>query len=223
MILRSILLTTSICALAACGGSGGGDGSGSTFDGVLSDFTSSATLQAGVSETIEYGDFSELEAAGGATYTGETIVYTTIGTLDLDDVEDVDDLPAPDLVGSVSLETSFSGGEGTISGTFDDFIDSDGNSKTGEITIAEGAIFEDDFDGSAGFIGLIDGTLGGSGEGNGRYQGVTAGTFLEGDSLIGAAFGVPISNTTDLDDLEEDELDDFDDLEDGFAMVFVAD
>ena len=218
-MIRSFFISTSILALAACGGSGGG---GSTFDDVLNDFETNPVLTGGADDTVEYAQFSTLSAAGGASYEGDAIVYSEISTLNIDDAEDisVSDLPTPTLAGSVALQTSFSGDEGTLTGSFGDFVDSNGNRKTGTITLSEGEVTED-LDGEAFFAASIDGTLSGSGQGNGRYQGLVFGNFTtEGVGGVGA--GLPITSTSDIDDLTEDDFEDFAES-DAFAIIFAAD
>ncbi|MCK0121011.1 hypothetical protein MWU61_10695 [Loktanella sp. F6476L] len=224
-MIRTFFISTSILALAACGGSGGGGsaGGGSSFDDVLNDFETNPVLTAGLNDSVEYAQFSTLSAAGGASYEGDAIVYSEIGTLNIDEVDDISDLPTPTLAGSVALQTSFSGDEGTLTGSFGDFVDSNGNSKTGTITLSEGEVTED-FEGDAFMAASIDGTLSGSGAGNGRYQGLVFGSFTT-EGVVGVGVGLPITSTTDIDDLTEDDIEELEDFaeSDAFAIIFAAD
>lgn len=219
-MIRTFLISASVLTLAACGGSGGG---GASFDDVLNDFETSPILTAGRTDSVEYTSLTDLTAAGAASYEGEAIIYAEVGTLNIDDVEDVADLPTPTLAGNVALQTSFSGGEGTLTGSFSDFVDSNGNGKTGSISITEGEI-DEDFDGDAILAARIDGTLGGSGDGSGRYQGLVFGSFAN-SGVVGVGAGLPITTTSDIDDLSEDDLEDLADSveSDAFAIIFAAD
>lgn len=220
-MIRAFFLSSSVLALAACGGSSGG---GASFDDVLSDFESNSVLTSGLDDTADYAQFATLVAAGNASYDGEAIVYAQIGTLNIDDVDSIDDLPTPTLVGNVALQTSFDGDEGTLDGSFSDFVDSNGNSKNGSITISDGEVYEDEDDGEAYLAGRLDGTLSGSGAGNGRYQGLVFGSFV-GGGVVGVGAGLPITTTADFANLTEDDIDDLEDNaeSDAFAIVFAAD
>jgi hypothetical protein len=223
-MLRAFFLSSSLIALAACGGSGGG---GTSFDDILSEFEANSIFTSDFDDDDEYLQFSELQAAGGARYEGEAIIYSEISDFDIEDfdiedMEEVEQLLSPTLVGSVALQTSFSGDEGTLTGSFSDFVDSDGNRKSGSITVSDGEVYQDDLDDEANFAGNLDGTLTGSGSGSGRYQGLFAGNFV-GDGVYGTGGGLPLTVTTDIDDFTEGELDDLEDAGDAFVVIFAAD
>ena len=206
MILRSILLATTVLGLAACGGSSNG---GASFDAVLSDFDARLV-------SLDRGDLSSesyaaLSAAGGATYTGGTAIYFDIVDVD---VEKISSLPEPALVGQFSLETSFNGltDIGALNGTMTNFVDRGDNTKSGALTIEDGTIVS--AEGEVLFVALIDGTLAGGGVGSRRYQGVAVGGFVTGGEIFGIGAGGP-TDTLDLENIDALNFDEPD-----YIMVF---
>lgn len=212
MNLKPIFSVVAIAGLAACGGGstgGGGNGGGATFDGVLSDFRSSAVIDEVNSEATEATTVTALSAGGSATYTGTTLLFLAEDFSGLTaepevDLDGLDDLPDPSLVGQVNLMTSFSGANGTVNGGFSNFIDRDGNNKSGSIELDDGEVA--DFFGNAAFVATFDGSLSGSGIGNGSYEGDILGIFTP-DGVVGIG----------AEDIDEDVNDDA-----SFALVFVA-
>lgn len=213
MIFRPIFLASACGLLAACGGgssgSGGGAGGGDTFSDVLSDFRANPVLDEFESDATESVSFVELEAAGSATYTGQSLIYLVDDPENLVPVEDFEiesfaDLPDPSLAGEVTLQTTFSGGEGAVEGTFDNFIDRDGNEKSGELVIVDGE--SGDFFGTAALGGTFEGSLSGAGLGSGDFEGELLGFFTPGGGIVGVG----------VDSLAEDEEDPT------FALVFAA-
>lgn len=227
MILRSILLSTTVLGLAACGGASfdaevvesdpavvEADAEVVESDASFNDFDASLNSFEERLVSLDRGDLSSesyaaLSAAGGATYTGGTAIY-----FDIVDVENISGLPEPALVGQLSLETSFNGltDIGALNGAMTDFVDSDDNAKSGALTIEDGTIVSDE--GEVLFIALIDGTLAGGGVGSRRYQGVAVGGFVTGGEIFGIGAGGP-TDTLDLENIDALNFDEPD-----YIMVF---
>ena len=213
MNLKPIFSVIAIAGLAACGGGttgGGTTGGGATFDGVLSDFRSSGVIDEVSSDATELVTIESLSAGGSATYTGTTLLFLAEDFSELAsepgvDLEGLEDLPDPSLVGQVNLTTSFSGESGTVNGGFSNFIDRNGNNKSGSISLDDGEVA--DFFGTAAFVATFDGALSGAGLGNGSYEGDLLGIFTPDGGVVGIG----------AEDIDEDVNDDA-----SFAIVFVA-
>lgn len=206
MYSKYLFSACAVAGLAACGG--GTTSTGATFDDVLSDFRSSPVLTEVESDTGTPTTFNDLITAGSASYSGTSLLYlqddfaTGSGEVSF---EEIDDLPTPSLAGSVSLNTSFGEGQGFITGSFNDFIDRDGNPKSGALTLSNGEL--GDFFGTAALAANFGGTLSGSGLGSRTYEGDLFGLFTPEGDIVGLG----------SESLEDDINDDA-----SFALVFVA-
>ena len=216
MNLKPLISFVAIAGLAACGGGtvgvggGGGAGGGTTFESVLSDFRTSSVIDEATATDGELITFEALSAGGSASYTGSTLLFLADDFDEISgqpevDIEGIEDLPDPSLVGSVNLTTTFSGDGGTVEGAFTDFIDRDGNTKSGSLTLANGE--SGDFFGTAAFGAEFNGTLTGAGLGSRSYDGELLGFFTPDDGVVGIG----------AESLEDDVNDDA-----SFALIFVA-
>ena len=117
----------------------------------------------------------------------------------------MDDLPTPSLAGEVNLLTTFSGDAGSVEGSFENFVDRDGNVKSGALTLADGEI--GDFFGTSALAATFAGNLSGAGLGSRGYEGELLGFFTPEGGVVGIG----------AESLEDDVNDDA-----SFALVFVA-
>ena len=208
MYLKSVVSVMAVLGVAACGG--GTTGGGASYEDVLSDFRSSPLLELGDAGADEFETAASLAAGGSAEYTGSALIFLTedfgeIASEPEVDLAGVEDLPDPSLIGTVSLSTTFtSADEGTVVGSFANFVDSDGNVKSGSIAVTDGAV--GNFFGVAALGATFNGSLSGPGAGNQEYNGDLLGFFAPGGVIgIGA-------------ESLEDEVND----EASFAIVFAA-
>jgi len=183
MILRAMFLTTVTVSLAACGGSSGG---GASYDELLQDYEN--TINAGFESDAEIATFASLQAAGSATYSGQSAIFLNVDELEaVADVDAPSDLPEPTLLGQINLQTSFGSDAGTISGSMSRFVDSNENAKSGTIDVFDGVIAGDD-DGN-GLVFLFEGDLNGAGAGSRSYQGGAYGAISDDGDLVAAGLG----------------------------------
>lgn len=186
MNLKPLTCIAASVLLAACGGSNGGSSVTEpvSFEAQLSEFRENSVVNAFVDGTDSFVPISTLEAAGGATYSGQAIVLTGANVANIESNSDaLEGETEPTLVGSATLETSFAGGFGSISGSLTGFVDSEDNAKNGEITIEPGIILGTSE--TTVFAASTSGVLSGAGAGNGDYKGELAGFFPADGGLIG--------------------------------------
>lgn len=168
-----------LLALSACGGGGGG-GDGEPMvtpppdptppsPGDSAMWDARAALLTTHTEPTNYTALSSLPTSGTATYDGYfsgTLSNTT------DNVTD-------SLIGALSLGVQFRATTVTVSGTVSDFVDSDDNALTGELTLSAGSLDRGGDPGSdATLVMQANGTLR-----DAQGQDLIIGTQLEGDFL----------------------------------------
>lgn len=180
-----------LCTLAACGGGGGGgdgtpmvtapsdptpttpttptsgDVAPTSGDGAM--WTARTALLTTHTEPTAYTSLSSLPTSGTATYDG----YFS-GQL-----ANTNDNVTDTLIGAMSLDVGFRTNTVQVSGSVSDFVDSDDNALTGELTLSAGRLDRAGDPGSDATLTMqARGTLT-----DAQGQNLVIGTQLEGDFL----------------------------------------
>lgn len=182
---RLFCLSIAAVGLSGCGGAqldGPMTRTGQGFGQVQSDFLGQAAF-ADSNAALDPLTFAQVQAQGGASYSGQAAIFLSEDIADIDAAGDPGSLPDPSLLGQVALQTSFGADAGTITGTMTNFVDSNDQVKTGSLVLSDGAVAS--YSSAAVFLANINGTLSGPGLGNGDYPATVIGLFDPDGSVLG--------------------------------------
>jgi hypothetical protein len=145
--LRPAVASVMLCSLAACGGGSSSDPVEDVVipeedSGTTTPDTSTSGQEASAQDLLDlwapdnapvYTALSSIPTTGGASYAGYVFGELSNGS---DDITD-------SVIGSLSLEASFTTGGATFSGSVSDFVDSDDTDLAGSLAISGGTLDRD--------------------------------------------------------------------------------
>lgn len=193
--IKVIGCASAVAILTACGGTGGGD----SFADLADAFEARAERL--TNDDAEATVFADLPTSGSASFSGEAALITSEDKLAAFEAEDSDpeDIVAEDVVdylGKLEIDLTW-GDDSELSGSATDFRNTDNESVSGSMTIADGAV--GDFFGSAIWGGELSGSV-------------------DGNSTDGGVFGAVVDGGNGLAGIGGPD----DDADDDFVAIFLA-